>query len=94
MLFVLTIGGLANSIPTTAPSSMPTTAPSFVRLTDGTIHSAVSDWCAGGTQRDLVESTYGPIANWDTAFVTKMNNLFQHQSTSTLSALATGARSR
>ncbi len=49
--------------------------------TDATIQQAVSDWCAGETQRDRVESTYGPIANWDTAFVTKMNNLFQHQST-------------
>jgi hypothetical protein len=47
------------------------------QLTDVTIHNAVSEWCAGGLGKTEVENDYGPIANWDTSQVTKMNNLLE-----------------
>jgi surface protein len=66
--------------PTAAPSMTPTKAPSFARLTDDTIHSAVSQWCAEGNNRTEIEYTYGPIANWDTSQVTDMSELFAGES--------------
>ena len=48
----------------------------------------VDDWinaCSGhgscSDTRSIIESTYGPIANWDTSGVTNMNYLFAYKTT-------------
>ena len=40
----------------------------------------VDDWINPAT-RSSIETTYGPIANWDTSGVTNMNHLFQSKTT-------------
>ena len=42
---------------------------------------AVDDWIAGGTLKDSVVATYGPIRNWDMSQVTDMSYLFYQKGT-------------
>ena len=42
---------------------------------------AVDDWIAGGTLKDSVVATYGPIRNWDMSQVTDMSYLFYQKRT-------------
>jgi hypothetical protein len=51
------------------------------QLTDSTIRTAVSDWCAGGERRTQVENTFGPIADWNTNKVNDMRELFYNKET-------------
>jgi hypothetical protein len=44
--------------------------------TAGTLRRVVSNWIAGGTSRSTVETTYGPIEDWDTSDVSNLNNVF------------------
>ena len=44
---------------------------------------AVDDYIAGGTLKENVISTYGPIKNWDMSDVTDINHLFYHKATFT-----------
>ena len=61
---------------------------SFDPVPDGTYGSdrtsgllkIVDDWIYPDT-RSSIESTYGPIANWDTSGVTNMNYLFAYKTT-------------
>ena len=50
--------------------------PTYTPLTDSTIQTAVNHWIGGGTNKNNVISTYGPIEEWDTSQVTDMENLF------------------
>ena len=43
------------------------------------LRKVVDDWIAGGTAKEAVESRYGPIENWDTSAVTRMDYLFDHK---------------
>ena len=44
---------------------------------------AVDDWIAGGTLKENVISTYGPIENWIMSDVTSTSNLFSYKNTFT-----------
>ena len=44
------------------------------------LEKVVDDWINPVT-RSSIETTYGPIANWDTSRVTQMNYLFAYKTT-------------
>ena len=46
-------------------------------LTDETIHDAVRMWRQGGSGREAVEATFGPISDWNVSAVTNMERLFE-----------------
>lgn len=46
----------------------------YLRITQATIHGAVSLWCAS-SQRHQVLAIYGPIEDWDVSEVTNMARL-------------------
>ena len=46
----------------------------------GTLRSVVSDWIAGGNEKDAVIKQYGSIENWDTSEVTNLAFVFYGKS--------------
>ena len=55
------------------------TSSEYTRGTTG-LEKIVDDWINPAT-RSSIETTYGPIANWDTSGVTSMYYLFQKKTT-------------
>jgi hypothetical protein len=55
--------------PTSSPTPAPTPAPSLSVITDANLGTAVTGWV---TDPSTAQTTYGPIADWNTAAVTSM----------------------
>ena len=50
--------------------------------TPGTgLRKVVSDWNSGGTAKNTVLTTYGPIEEWNVASVNSLNNVFYQKQT-------------